>query len=77
VLYAGMFGGMVLMHTHGHGRHVAHGSVADRDRDLSRPSGGSQPPSARSSSGLDDRASSDAKRSETQDHDQRDTHTCH
>jgi len=85
VLYAGLFGGMILMHVGGHGHgghgrsgsHARHGAGIPRDEDLSRPSPGSQPASPRSSSGLEDRASDDPKASETHDHDQRNTHSCH
>jgi hypothetical protein len=89
VLYAGLFGGMILMHVGGHGdhgrhgghagpgSHSGHGADASRDEDLSRPSPGSQPGPARSTSGLDDRASGDPNGSETHDHDQRNPHSCH
>ena len=83
VLYAGLFGGMILMHVGGHGGHGGsgghrgHGADASRDEDLSRPSPGSQPGRARSTSGLDHRALDDPNGSETHDHDQRDTHSCH
>ena len=86
VLYAALFGGMILMHLGGHGRHGGHGRSGShsghcagisRGDDLSQPSPGSQAASPRSSSGLEDRASDDSKGSETHDHDQRNTHSCH
>jgi hypothetical protein len=88
VLYAALFGGMILMHVGGHGHgghgghtgssgHSGHRADASRGDDLSQPSPGSQAASPRSSSGLEDRASDDSKGSETHDHDQRNTHSCH
>ncbi len=76
VLSIGLFGGMILMHVGGHGGHGGHGGDASRGEDLSRPSPGSQPGRSRSTSGLD-RAADDPKGSETQDHDQRSSHSCH
>ncbi len=77
VVYAGLFGGMILMHLGGHGGHGGHGGDASRDEALSRPSPGSQPGRSRSTSGLGDRAADDPRGSETQDHDQRSSHSCH
>ena len=89
VIYAGLFGGMILMHVGGHGGHGGHGgpagsgshsgqgAAASRNVELSQLSPGSQPGPARSTSGLDDRASDDPNRSETHDHDQRNAHSCH
>ncbi len=89
VLYAGLFGGMILMHVGGHGGHGGHGGDAgpgghgdhgadvSGDDSLSQRSPGSQPGRSRSGGGLDDRAVDDPNGSETQDHDQRSAHTRH
>ncbi len=89
VLYAGLFGAMILMHAGGHGGHgghggqagsgsqSGHGAGASRDEDLSQPSPDSQPGESRSASGLADRASDEPNGSETHDHDQRSAHSCH
>ncbi len=92
VLYAGLFGGMILMHMGGHGHgghsHGGHGGdvasghpgrsseTSDGD-DLSRGSHGSQPPDSRSVAGLDERAANESTTSETERHDQHSSHGCH
>ena len=85
VLYAGLFGGMLLMHAGGHGGHGGHpggheshgGGTADGAEDLSQPSSGSQPIGPGSDGGLDNRASIDRRGGETHDHDQHNSHGCH
>lgn len=88
VLYVGLFGGMILMHTGGHGHgghgggpasrnHSLHGDGADDPDDLSRRSSGAQPTEPGSTSGLDQRARSNPATSETEDHDQHRSHGCH
>jgi hypothetical protein len=89
VLSVGLFGGMVLMHTGGHGGHGAHGGHAgsgnrsgdrggaSREEDLSQRSPGSQPGRSRSAGGVDDRASNDPNGSGKHDHDQRNADSCH
>jgi len=110
VLYAGLFGGMILMHVGGHGHgghggnsgsgghgghagrgggHGGHGGGsaaggpdprsdgADAAADLSARSGGAQPGGSGSLAGLAERARDDATTSETEDHDQPRTHSCH
>ncbi len=71
VLYAGLFGAMILMHAGGHGGHGGHvghagpdshggqGAEVSRDDDLSQPSPGSQSERSRSTGRRDDRASHD------------------
>jgi hypothetical protein len=80
-LYAGLFGGMLLIHG-GHGGHRGHGghggqAVAPADTDLSEPSVRSQPQEPRSAGGRDDRAPNHLHGNETQDDDQRNSHSCH
>ena len=89
VLYAGLIGGMLLMHTGGHGGHggghAGHGrgreghgaETADDAENLRQPSSGAQPLGSGSDDGLDDRASIDRSGSETHDHDQHSAHGCH
>ena len=88
VLYAGLFGGMMLMHMggHGHGGHGAggaghghslHGDEADDAVDLSRRSSDAQPSQSGSSAGLDERARNNSTTSETDDHDEHSSHGCH
>ena len=93
VLYAGLFGGMILMHLGGHGghggghaghgggqggRHDGHGGgTASDPNDLRRPSSDSQPLASGSSGGLDDRASIHGTGSEIDEHDQHSAHGCH
>ena len=91
VLYAGLFGGMILMHAGGHGHgghggrvggdasrgHSLHGDGSDAADDLSRRSSGAQPPDSDSANGLDRRVVSIAATSETDDHDQHRSHACH
>ena len=89
VIYVGLFGGMILMHTVGHGGHGGHGDDAGRGHslhgdgadgpdDLSNRSSGAQPGTARSVAGLGQRARADSTTtSETEDHDQRNAHGCH
>ena len=73
VLYAGAFGGMLLMHGGGHG-HGAHGGGPAND--LSRGSGGSHQQRTGSEDELDDRAASQPNRNESHD-DQHSSHGCH
>lgn len=81
VLYAGIFGGMILMHAggHGHGGHgsAGHASHAGRAEDLSGGSSDTQPSGSGSAAGLDERPANDAKTSETERHDQHSSHGCH
>lgn len=83
VLYAGLFGGMILMHAGGHGHgHGGHGSAGhaphtSRAGDLSGGSSDTQPSGSSSIRGLDERATNDSRTSETERHDQRDAHGCH
>lgn len=87
VLYAGLFGGMILMHLggHGHGGHGAdgagrgHGLDGDgtAHADLSRRSSGPQAGEPGSTPGLDRRARQSSTSSETDDDDQDTSHGCH
>lgn len=84
VLYAGLFGGMILMHAGGHGHgghgsagHAAHGSGMSPREDLSGGSSDAQPSGSGSSAGLDERAANDSQTSETERHDQHSSHGCH
>jgi hypothetical protein len=90
VLYAGMFGGMLLMHLGGHGGHGGHGRHGPhaghgRDEgdtepdvdDLRNPSSDAQVQRPGSRDELDDRAATIQDGSETQDHDKRGAHGCH
>ena len=66
----------------GQGGHRGHESAAgdgpaSNEVDLSRRSPGYQPGQSTSGKGLDERASNDPKGSETHDHDQRSSHSCH
>lgn len=91
VLYAGFFGGMLLMHLggHGHGGHGGHGRAgyqgthgaldgdqdADR-RDLSERSDDSQPRRSALGHELDDRAPKE-NRDGTGNHDRHTARSCH
>lgn len=76
VLYAGAFGGMLLMHAGGHGGHGGHGGSGGHEDHgsgttsgtdpLSHGSHGSQPARQDSAVGLDDRATNGAEASETE-----------
>lgn len=90
VLYAGLFGGMILMHVGGHGGHGGHGgngqvgaghnlraNGADDGADLSHHSSGAKAPDSGSGAGLDARARTDSTESETDEHDQHRSHGCH
>ncbi len=88
VLYAGLFGGMILMHAGGHGGHGGHGGrggardgggdlTSSDAEDLRERSSGSQSRGSASDGGLDDRAATDGRRNETDDHDQHSSHGCH
>ena len=93
VLYGGLIGGMLLMHTGGHGGHGGHGGGTGQgghgghggeaggptsdDEDLSRRSPGSQLGPPNSDEGPDDPARNDPNGSETHDHDQHSSHSCH
>ena len=63
----------------GHGGHgsAAGGGPASDGVNLSRRSPGSQPSPSTSTQGLDERAANAPIGSETHDHDQRSSHTCH
>lgn len=82
VLYAGLFGGMLLMHTGRHGGHAGHGGghqsrgggTAGDAEDLRQPSSGAQSAASVSGGGLDDLAQNDRSGSETHDHDQHGFH---
>lgn len=78
VIYAGLLGGMLLMHLGGHGGHGGHGSGAAPDAgNLRRPSSGAQVGRSDSEDELDDRASIEESGSETHGHDKRSSHGCH
>lgn len=84
VLYAGLFGGMILMHTGGHGHgghgsagHAAHGDETGHREDLSEGSSDAQPRGSGSGAGLEERATTDSTTSETNNHDQHSSHGCH
>lgn len=88
VLYAGLFGGMMLMHMGGHGHgghgggdtsrgHSMHGDRTGDAEDLSRRSSDAQPSEPGSTAGLDQRARDNSTTSETDDHDQNRAHGCH
>ena len=81
VLYAGLIGGMVLMHLGGHGGHGGHaghgrGSAPGVD-DLRDPSSGAQVQKPDSSDQLDERAKKHGSRSEQHDDDQHNNRGCH
>lgn len=88
VFYAGLFGGMMLMHMGGHGHgghggggagrgHSLHGDGADDAEVLSRRSSDAQTSEPGSSEGLDQRVRPNSTTSETDDHDQHNSHGCH
>ena len=82
-LYAGLVGGMFLMHLGGgHGGHCtagheSHSSPAEGATDLSRPSSGIQPSAPGSTAGLDHRAGNTRVQTEIRDNDQHSSHGCH
>jgi len=85
MFYVVVFGGMLVMHLGGHGHghgggHVGHGgrgsASTSEDHDLSRRSGGSQPPHSALGDGLDDRAFG-PKPKRQDDDDQHSPHGCH
>lgn len=84
VLYAGLFGGMILMHAGGHGHgghggggHGGHGGGTNDAGDLRGRSSDSQPSESGSGARLDERAANEPMTSETDDHDQHSSHGCH
>ena len=81
VFYAAVFGGMILMHAGGHGGHGGghggHGNRTTSAEDLSQHSSDSQSLPPGSATGLEDRAIADPARDHTDDHDQRNTPSCH
>lgn len=83
VLYAGLIGGMLLMHLGGHGGHGSHGTrdggwAPGPDADnLREPSSDTQGKGAGSSHQLDDRALKHGRRTEQHDDDQHNNHGCH
>ena len=84
VLYAGVFGGMILMHAggHGHGGHVsaghaAHSGETGRAEELSGGSSDTQPPRPGSVARLGERPTSDSTTSEIEHDDQHSEHGCH
>ena len=87
VLYAGLFGGMILMHVGGHGGHGSHGGGRGghgdhgddptNAEDLSARSPGPQAPGSVFKGELEDRASTDRRGNETDDHDQHSSRGCH
>ena len=85
VLYAGLFGGMILMHTGGHGHgghagggHAGHGDGTTNDaEDLRQGSSRSQPVQSGSDARLEERAAKAPMTSEKTDHDQHGSHGCH
>ena len=88
VLYAGLFGGMILMHMggHGHGGHggggggdARHGGPASETHDasLTRRSSGAQATETGWSEAPDEPAADDTTKSETDRHDQHRSHGCH
>lgn len=91
VIYAGLLGGMMLMHLGGHGHgghgggghggrgasgHEGHSSATNDADDLSRRSSDSQPSTSGSAAGLDEGAPDDSATGE-KDHDQHSSHDCH
>lgn len=86
VVYAGLFGGMILMHLGGHGGHGSHGGPETHQgheggttpdaEDLSRRSDRSQP-GRPGSDEAPDRASINPNGNERHDHDQHGSHGCH
>lgn len=77
VLYAGLVGGMLLMHLGGHGAHGAHGGRTAADADmLSEPSSGTQGLGPGSSRAPDDQALKHGNGNE-QDGDEPNVHGCH
>jgi hypothetical protein len=81
VLYAGLFGGMLLMHLGGHGGHgghAGHGSgTTPAARDLRTPSSGAQVRQSGSGDEIDDGTLTNESRHETDDHDKHSSHVCH
>lgn len=88
VIYAGLFGGMILMHVGGHGGHGGYGGgpgghaglgddPTSDDTNLSARSSGSKAPGSVSGDGLDDRAETDRHGNKVDDHDQHSSHGCH
>lgn len=88
VIYAGMFGGMILMHVGGHGGHGVRGGgrgshgdhgddPTDQPDDLSARSSGPQAAGSAYKGEHEDRASTDRPGNETDDHDQHSSHGCH
>ncbi len=81
VLYAGLFGGMILMHAGGHGRHGGHGGHGSGTTpavdDLRTPSSGAQVRRSGSSDEIDDGTLTNESRNETDDHDKHSSHGCH
>lgn len=86
VVYAGLFGGMILMHLGGHGGHGGHGRQGEHHgrggttpgvEDLSHRSGRSQLERSGSDEGRDDGASGSPNGNERHDHDQPSSHGCH
>ena len=72
VIYAGLFGGMLLMHAGGHGGHGGHGGGHGGH-------GGGHEGHGGGTAGAGDlsQPSDDPNGSETHDHDQRNAHSCH
>ena len=91
VLYAGLFGGMILMHLGGHGGHSGHGGHGDGHdahgghsddpgsdvESLSARSSRPQVAGSDSKGELDARASIDRHGNESNDHDKHSSHGCH
>ena len=88
VLYAGLFGGMILMHLGGHGGHGAHGGgggghggheddPTNDAEDLSARPSGPQAPGSVVKGELEAWASTDRRGSETVNHDEHRSHGCH
>lgn len=81
VIYAGLFGGMILMHV-GHGGHGGGhgghgGDPTNGAGNLSSRSSGPQAPGSVFGGELDDRAATDRDGNETDDHGQHSSHGCH
>lgn len=70
VLYAGLFGGMLLMHTGGHGGHGSHGGDARQANSHGGHSSGTDDPA-------DDRTAVDAETTGERRSDKHTSHGCH
>jgi hypothetical protein len=69
VLYAGLIGGMFVMHLGGHGGHGGHGSNSGN--------GGNGGNGGHGGNAVDEQAPAEARADQARDDDQRPTHGCH